>query len=186
MQQQPSVIATGDFLYFAPAGQAFTIPGAGTVGVAAKPGAADAIWTTFALGSVKKPIMPKLASKEAVIMAPLPGTGIIAPKQVLRTEHNLTLEVEINEISRLSMAGFYQSPLIQLTDTGFFPLSGNGSFNGWLKVQRYDASNPGTPWQTQDWWVDLNVTDLATGENNIINPKFKFTWLYSALAGGAI
>ena len=184
MQAQPSVIATGDFLYFAPGGQSFTIPSAGTVSATAKPGATDPIWTTFALGSVKKPTQPKLASKETKIMAPMPGTGIITTKNVLRTEHDLTLEVDMNEVSRLSMAGFYQSPLIQITDTAFYPLSSSGNFTGWLKVQRYDAANG--LWSTQDWWVDLNVTDLAIGENNVINPKFKFTWLYSALAGTAI
>ena len=184
MQTQPSVIATGDFLYFAPGGQAFTIPGAGTVGAAAKPGPTDPIWTTFALGSVKKPAVDKITSKEVKVTAPMPGTGIITTKQVLRTEHDLMMTAEMNEISRLAVAGFYKSPLIQLTDTGFFPLSGPSSFTGWLKRQRYDASNG--LWVVDDWWVDLNVTDIKAGENNVINPTFAFTWLYSALAGSAI
>ena len=184
MQQQPSVIATGDFLYFAPAGQAFTIPGAGIVGVAAKPGAADSVWTTFALGSVMKPTTDKITSKEAKITAPMPGTGIITTKDVLRTEHDLGMTVEMNEISRLALAGFYKSPLIQLTDTGFFPLSGASNFKGWLKRQRYDATNG--LYVVDDWWVDLNVTEIKPGQNNIINPTFQFTWLYSALAGSAI
>ncbi|MDR3458006.1 MAG: hypothetical protein P4N60_11210 [Verrucomicrobiae bacterium] len=37
-----------------------------------------------------------------------------------------------------------------------------------------------------DWWVDLDVTDIGAKNDNILNPKFKFTWLYSALAGSAI
>jgi hypothetical protein len=184
MQQQPSVIATGDFLYFAPAGQAFTIPAAGTVSNSAKPGPTDPIWTTFALGTVKKPSMDKLTSKEAKITAPMPGTGIIVTQQIVRTEHDLTMEVEMNQISRLAMAGFYKSPLIQLTDTSFYPLSGPGSIMGFLKRQRYDATNG--LYIVDDWWVDLNVTELAAGENNIIQPKFTFTWLYSSLAGSSI
>lgn len=184
MQAQPSVIATGDFLYFAPGGQAFTIPGAGTVGAAAKPGPTDPIWVTFALGSVKKPTVDKVTSKAAKIMAPMPGTGIVTTKDLIRTEHDLVMTVEMNELSRLALAGFYKSPLIQVTDTGFFPLSGAANFKGWLKRQRYDATNG--LYVVDDYWVDLNVTDVAVGENNIINPKFEFTWLYSALAGSAI
>lgn len=184
MQAQPSVIATGDFLYFAPGGQAFTIPGAGTVGVAAKPGPTDSIWTTYALGSVKKPATDKVTSKAATILAPLPGTGVIAPKDIIRTEHGMVMTVEMNELSRLALAGFYKSPLIAIADTGFNPLAGGANFKGWLKRQRYDATNG--LYIVDDWWVDLNVTDIAVGENNIINPKFEFTWLYSALAGSAI
>jgi hypothetical protein len=82
------------------------------------------------------------------------------------------------------MAGFYKSPLIQLTDTSFYPLSGPGSIMGFLKRQRYDATNG--LYIVDDWWVDLNVTELAAGENNIIQPKFTFTWLYSSLAGSSI
>ena len=184
MQTQPSVIATGDFLYFAPSGQAFTIPSAGTVGSAAKPGPTDSIWTTFALGSVKKPATDKITSKAAKIMAPMPGTGIVTTKDLIRTEHELVMNVEMNELSRLALAGFYKSPLIQLADTAFNPLAQGANFKGWLKRQRYDATNG--LYLVDDWWVDLNVTDIAVGENNIINPKFEFTWLYSALAGSAI
>ena len=184
MQAQPSVIATGDFLYFAPAGVAFTIPSAGIVSATAKPDPTDTSWTTYALGTVKKPSVDKITSKEAKIKAPMPGTGVIVNKQILRTDHELQMDVEMNEISRLAMAGCYKSPLIQVGDTSFHPLAGAGSINGWLKRQRYDATNG--LYIVDDWWVDLNVTDIAVGENNIINPKFTFTWLYSALAGSAI
>ena len=184
MQAQPSVIATGDFLYFAPGGQAFTIPSAGTVSAVAKPGPTDPIWTTFVLGTVKKPSVDKITSKESKIKAPMPGTGVIATNAIIRTDHELQMDVEMNEISRLAMAGFYKSNLIQITDTSFHPLGGAGSIMGWLKRQRFDATNG--LYIVDDWWVDLNVTDIAIGDNNIINPKFAFTWLYSALAGSAI
>ncbi len=184
MQQQPSVIQTGDFLYFAPAGQAFTVPSSGTVSASAKPGAADAIWTTFGLGTVKKPAMDKVEAKEIEIKAPMPGTGIIVTQNIVRPERSLKMTVEMNELSRLGLAGFYKSPLIQLADTAFYPLSGTGSFQGWLKRQRYDAANG--LYIIDDWWVDLNVTDLAVDEGNILHPKFEFTWLYSSLAGSAI
>ena len=184
MQAQPKVIATGDFLYFAPAGKAFTIPAAGNVSDAAKPDPTDTIWTTYALGTVKKPSVDKVTSKEAKIMAPMPGTGIIAARQIVRTEHELVMTVEMNEISRLALAGFYESALIETGDTAFHPLGGPGSLMGWLKRQRYDATNG--LYIVDDWWVDMNVTDIAVGDNNIINPKFEFTWLYSALAGSAI
>ena len=65
MQQQPSVIQTGDFLYFAPGGTAYTIPVAGNVSANAKPGAADPAWVTFALGTVKKPTAAKVTAKKA-------------------------------------------------------------------------------------------------------------------------
>ena len=186
MQTQPSVIATGDFLYFAPAGQAFTVPSAGTVGPAAKPGATDAIWTTFALGTVKKPATVKKTAKETMIKAPLPNSGMIATTNVLRSELGFVMDIEMNEISRLALAGFYQSGLIALNATSFYPLAGIANFLGWLKIQRFDASlATGTPWLVEDWWVDLNVTDIAVGENNVIQPKFAATWLYSALAGAA-
>ncbi|MEI8288772.1 MAG: hypothetical protein WCH99_04820 [Verrucomicrobiota bacterium] len=184
MNQNPSVIATGDFLYFAPSGKAFTIPGAGIVSASAKPGPTDPIWTTYALGTVKKPSTDKVTSKEAKIMAPMPGTGIIVPQKIVRTEHEMVMSAEMNEISRLALAGFYKAALIESADDSFHPLGGTGSIEGWLKRQRYDAANG--LWIVDDWWVDMNVTDIATGENNIINPKFEFTWLYSALAGSAI
>lgn len=184
MQAQPSVITTGDFLYFAPGGQAFTLPAAGTVSATAKPDATDPIWTTFALGTVKKPATDKYEGKAVEIKSPMPGTGIIVTKQIVRPERGLSMEVEMNELSRLSLAGFYKSPLIAIADTSFYPLSGDGTFQGWLKRQRYDASNG--LYVTDDWWVDLDVSDLAIEDGNVVCPKFKFTWLYSALAGSAI
>jgi hypothetical protein len=58
------------------------------------------------------------------------------------------------------------------------------SLQGWLKRQRYDSING--LYIVDDWWVDVDVTDLSISDTNTINPKFKFTWLYSALAGSAI
>src|ERR1039457_2033051 len=105
MQAQPVVIATGDFLYFAPGGKAFTIPGTGTVSATVKPDPTDTIWTTYALGTVKKPSTEKVTSKESKITAPMPGTGIITTRQFLRSEHDLVMTVEMNEVSRLALAG---------------------------------------------------------------------------------
>jgi len=184
MQQQPSVIATGDFLYFAPAGQAFTVPAAGVVSAAALPGAADTIWTTFGLGTVMKPTTDKYEGKDVVIKQPLPGTGIIIPQQILRPDRGLTMEVTMNEFSRLSVAGFYKSPLIMLTDTAFYPLAGEGSLQGWLKRQQYDNTNG--LYKVDNWWVDLNCTKMDVHDDNVVSPTFTFTWLYSGLAGSAI
>ena len=100
-------LSAGDFLYFAPAGHAFTIPSAGTVSAVAKPGPTDPIWIKFVLG--------------------------------------------------IAMADFYKSNLIQITDTSFHPLGGAGSIMGWLKRQRFDATNG--LYIVDDWWVNLNVTD---------------------------
>lgn len=183
MQQQPSVVASGDFLYFAPSGQAFTIPGAGTVGVSSKPGAADPIWTTFSLGTVSKATEEKFTGKPVTISAPIPGTGQIAPRTVVRPTVGLTVTAMMNEMSRLALAGFYRSPLIQLTDTSFTPFSG-GPLQGWLKRQRYDQFNGA--WEIDDMWVDLDVSAMTTKEENIVQPTFVFTWLYSGLAGSAI
>jgi hypothetical protein len=185
MQQQPSVVAAGDFLYFAPAGQAFTIPGAGVVSATAKPGPTDPIWVAFALGTVGdgKPSNDKPDKKGVEIMSPMPGTGIIVTTNVIYPKRGLKMEVTMNELSRLALAGFYKSPLIQLTDTAFFPLSGN-SLQGWLKRQRYDQNNG--LFVIDDWWVDLDCTDLGSKEENLFAPKFNFTWLYSALNGSAI
>jgi hypothetical protein len=187
MQAQPSVIATGDFLYFAPGGKAFTIPAAGVVAATAIPDPTDPIWTTYALGTVRKPTQDKVASKEIKVMAPLPGSGTISLRTIIRPEHELTMEVEMNEISRLALAGFYKSGLIEIGDTSFFPLANSTGLQGWLKRQRYDASQSnGTPWIVDNWWVDLDVTEIAVSDPNLITPKFKFSWLYSALQGSAI
>jgi hypothetical protein len=187
MQAQPSVIATGDFLYFAPAGQAYTIPAAGVVAATAIPDPTDPIWTTYLLGTVKKPTQDKVTSKEIKVMAPLPGSGTISLRNIIRPEHELVMEVEMNEISRLAMGAFYKAGLIAVNATSFTPLSSSQSFQGWLKRQRYDASQAnGTPWIVDNWWCDLNCIDLAVSEPNLISPKFQITWLYSALQGSAI
>ena len=183
MQTQPSVIQTGDFLYFAPAGQAFTVPAAGVVGALALPGATDSIWTTFALGTVAKPTTDKPDNKPIEIEAPAPGTGIIYTTNVIRPKRGLKIMAEMNELSRLALAGFYTTNLIQLTDTSFVPLSGTGSLQGWLKRQRYDALNG--VYLVENQFVDLNVSDLSIVNTNVIQPKFEFTWLYSPLAGVA-
>lgn len=183
-QIAPSVIATGDFLYFGPAGQAYTIPQAGTISNISKPGPTDPIWTTFALGTVKEPPQDKFTGKAVTISAPMPGSGAIAPTNILRPTVGLTSSVTMNELSRTALAGFYKSPLIQLTDTSFYPLSRVAGLQGWLKRQRYDAFNG--LWITEDWWVDVDVADIAKDQENIIMPKFEFTWLYSPLAGSAI
>ena len=184
MQTQPSVITTGDFLYFAPAGQAYTIPSAGTVSGTSKPDPTDPIWLTFSLGTVAKPAMDKYVGKDVEIKSPMPGTGIIVTKTIVRPERGLTSEVEMNELSRLALAGFYKTNLIQLADTSFHPLGGNGSLQGWLKRQRYDANNG--LYIVDDWYVDLDVVSLDPKDTNTISPKIKFTWLYSPLAGSAI
>src|SRR5437899_182244 len=98
MQQQPKVIATGDFLYFAPEGKDFTLPAPGTVSSSSKPGATDGLWTTYVLGTVKKPTVDKIDSKPVKIKAPMPGTGTIVTMDIKRTEHDLTMEVEMNEL----------------------------------------------------------------------------------------
>ncbi len=186
MQQNstPTVIQTGDFLYFAPAGQAFTVPAAGIISSVAKPGALDSIWTTFGLGSVKKPTQDKVDAKAIEIKSPMPGTGIVVTQNIVRPTRGLKIMVEMNELSRLALAGFYITNLIQLTDTSYLPLGGSGSLQGWLKRQRFDATNG--LWEVADYYVDLFVTDLATDEENILHPKFEFTWLYSGLAASAI
>lgn len=185
MQQQPSVITAGDFLYFAPGGKAFAIPGAGTVSAIAKPGPTDPIWTTYALGTVGdgKPSMEKKDMKPIEIKAPMAGTGIIVTTNVIYPTRGLKQEVTMNEYSRLALAGFFKTNLIELADTAFSPLAGN-PLQGWLKRQRYDQFNGLA--QVDDWWVDVDCTDLGAKEDNIIQPKFTFTWLYSALAGSAI
>lgn len=172
MQQQPAVIASGDFLYFAPAGQSFTVPAAGAVSNSAKPDPTDPIWTTFSLGTVGKTPQDKRTSKEVKLMQPTTA-GTIVPVNILRPQHELTMEVTMNEMSRLALTGFYKSPLIQLTDTGFYPLTAS-SLQGWLKRVRWQN---GTPWITEDWWVDLDVQELAVEQPNVIQPKFVFTWL---------
>jgi hypothetical protein len=185
MQPQPSVIATGDFLYFAPAGKTFTVPAAGIVSATSKPGATDPIWTDYMLGTVMKPSQDKYSGKTVTIKAPMPGTGIVAPVNIIRPSHELTMEVEMNELSRLALAGFYKAVLIEPGDTLYNPLARGAGLQGWLKRQRYDQN--GNIVAVDDWYVDLDCTDLATQANeNIINPKFLFTWLYSPLAGSAI
>ncbi len=187
MQAQPSVIATGDFLYFAPSGQAFTIPGAGVVSASAIPDPTDPIWTTFALGTVKKPTQDKVDSKEIKVLSPLPGSGTISLRKIIRPQHEMTMEVEMNEISRLALAGFYKSGLIQVADTAFYPLASSQSIEGWLKRQRYDASQAnGTPWIVDNWYVDLDCKEIVSSEPNLLTPKFLFTWIFSSLQGSAI
>lgn len=180
MQQQPAIIATGDFPYFAPTGQPYTIPANGTVSNNAKPGATDPIWQTFSLGTVRKPVMPKYEGKAVEIKSPVPGTGFIVTRKIVRPERGLTLEIETNELSRLAMAAFYKANLIMLTDTSFAPLSGTGSIEGWLKVQRYDAGNG--VYDIGDWYVDMDCSDLKIEDGNIVCPNFKFTLLQSGIA----
>ena len=183
MDQQPSIVATGDFLYFAPSGQAFTVPGAGVVSAAAKPGATDPIWTTYALGTTSKATSDKFTGKPVTISAPIPGTGQIAPTTIVRPTLGFTVTAVMNEFSRLAAAGFYRSPLIQPTDTSFTPLSG-GPIQGWLKRQRYNQASG--LFMVLDFWVDLDCTELTLKEENVIQPQFVFTWLYSGLQGAAI
>ena len=172
MQAQPSVIATGDFLYFAPSGKAFTIPAAGVVSNAAKPDPTDPLWTTYLLGTVMKTPVEKRTSKEVKIMQPT-TSGTIVPANILRPQHELTMEVQMNEISRTALAAFYKAPLIEVGDTTFYPLT-SSSLQGWLKLVRWQN---GSPWLTADWWVDLDVQEFPVTEPNVIQPKFLFTWL---------
>jgi hypothetical protein len=175
MQAQPSVIASGDFLYFAPEGKAFNIPAPGVVSNAAKPDPTDPLWSTYLLGTVggSNPVtQDKRTSKEVMIKAPT-ITGTIVPTRVLRPEHELTMEVTMNEISRTALAAFYKSPLIETGDTTFYPLSSQ-ALRGWLKRQRY--SDTGL-WIVDDWYVDVDVTEFTVEAPNVYKPKFKFTWL---------
>ena len=175
MQGTPSVIATGDFLFFAPEGQNFNLPAPGTVSNAAKPSPADPLWTAFSLGTVMKAPQDKRQSKAVTIKQPTVN-GTIVPQTILRPEHELTIEVQMNEISRTALAAFYKAPLIQNADTVYYPLT-SSALRGWLKRQRYATANPGTPWIVEDFYVDVDVQEFVVTEPNVIQPKFLFTWL---------
>lgn len=180
----PKALALGDFLFFAPSGKAFTVPANGTVSNTSKPGAADTLWTTYAIGNVESFEDKMVDDNEQKIKGPLPGSGVIVTKDVVQTEQGLELEFTCNEMSRLAAQCFYRGQQLEANTAQFNPLS-TPPVKGWLKVQRYDQDS--LTHIVLDFWVRLKCTGgMKGGDGSIIKPTFNALVLYSSLNTAAI
>jgi hypothetical protein len=172
-------IVTGSQSTFFPNGVAFTVPAAGTAGVASKPGIADAGW--IALGPVKWAKSPKNKTEE--YMTPQPGAYVQSDEIVL--SKGLVLKGKLEMQSNIAVQLQQASALLPTSPTAggtFNPLSGSPCIKGWLHVQEYDQNNNLV--NVVDYWVSLKASGDTNNDDKATETPVEATVLYSTLNVG--
>jgi hypothetical protein len=174
--QATKSIATGDKIYFFRAGDAFTVPEAGTCGSGDKPAGTDPKWIN--LGVVKSHDDAHANEQVQEVMAPIGNSGILGLKKKVFTKIGLDLKFVTSEVSPLAMQAFYRTGNLDNTSAQFTPLI-SAPPEGWLKVQRYDQD--GTAHLIMDAYVQLDVTGgMKSGDGTLVEPEWTASVLSAA------
>lgn len=179
MNKARTVIGTHAFFF--PDGSAFTVPGAGTSGRAAKPGAADPAWFDMGVSDWTKSPQNKFSD----FMAPAPGARTLYDK--ITTAKGLKLKGKVMEQSNLTwklLLGLASA--FPLTGAGgqYNPLEGDPVIRGWLQLQQYNQLNALI--NTVDYFVALTVPgDVEFGENPV-DVNVEADVLFSTLNTGTL
>lgn len=180
----------GSHFWFAPVGDAFTIPGAGVIaqtGANNWPGTADPNWANWALGICESmQIDPKLGPREE-ILSPTPGAvqamdveipyAIPEVSFTLLQAGNLALQLGLNTEKLFGVTSVV---------TDFTPNGGGGpGARGILKAQKYDHKNV-LLWTFASWVMIELKSPLKGAPKSMTKPEFMATLLYSDNNEGAI
>lgn len=165
---------------FFPAGKAFTVPGAGTCGRQAKPGASDPAWINLGQIKVSK---DKQESTKIDRWASVPGRRVLYNRK--RVKRILTHKLTLQEFSPLIAQLLFGTLPLDGASTQFNAGSG-ADVQGWLKLQRYDDATGGLR-IILEHFVDLELTNELdfTGEE-FVDADIEATVLHSTLNTGSL
>lgn len=132
MIQKRKVIGTHAFFFTS--GVAFTVPGAGTAGRAAKPGPTDPVWID--LGICDWDIENVSTTED--LMAPSPGARQLYEEVV--TSKGTTYKGTLKQLSNLVFQLLFSTAALPVSPTAggqYNPDEGSPLVEGWLKLQQY-------------------------------------------------
>lgn len=162
---------------FVPEGVAYTTPSSGTTGVAAKAGAADAVWATYNLGDCEEfKIVPE--SDSAEVMGGDPGGLVIT--NIVPLSKKLKITFNAQQITPVVLQLLMGTLALTGASTQANFLEGQLIKKGWLKFQAYDVD--GTSRVLGDKWGALKITSAEPWSGkNIVKASFELTSIRSAL-----
>lgn len=170
----------GSHAFFFPDGNAYTVPGAGTAGRSAKPGATDPAWIDLGIvnGAPESPV----ESEKIEIFAPTPGR--LELYDVLETKRKRKGKIKVKELSALAIQILRRTAALTSASTQYNTLEGS-LVKGWLKLQRYDQTD--TIRDTEDLFVHLEVTgEIEMGGDGLAEVEFEYTVLHSIYNTGTL
>jgi hypothetical protein len=178
MNTQARIIGSHGFFFRD--GDAFTVPGAGTAGRSAKPGATDPEWID--MGVIDSSGITN-TSEEREIYAPTPGQ--LRLYDSIPTKNKLEGKITCEELSALSWELLFGT--LPLTPDG-----ANQQYNpqaqiqkkGWLKIQQYDQSD--ALFNTVDIYVRIKVDGEVKFDDNIVKVNLAAMVLFSTLNTGQL
>lgn len=174
-----AALVLGSHLYGFRDGSAFTVPGAGTAGRTAKPGATDPAWVD--LGIVEDSDANR-ESEEIVINAPSPGR--MREYDVIEGLDKLLLTATTKECSPLALEVLFKTAVLTGASTQFNPLAGTTK-KGWIKGTFYDSDD--VLRLTGDLFCHWKLTAaVPMGGGKLVECKWQFRVLHSTLNTFAI
>ena len=168
----------GSHTQIARSGDAFTIPSAGIVGVAAKPDPTDPCFMD--LGTIETGEFT-LGQSDHKLFGPAPGRLIMT--DIKETMQELTCKFTVNTVNPLAIETFFRTSQKlggQTVQKQFNPLTGPSRYC-WLHAQIYDDQDG--LFLTVDLWGKIRVNTFSL-KSEPTKPEFDFFNLYSALATG--
>lgn len=178
MNKKRSVFGTHAFFF--PDGVAYTVPGAGTCGRAAKPGAADPAWFDLGVSTWGKQPTHKIEDFDA----PAPGRRQLYDK--ITTRVGLTLKGKMMEISNVMYQMMLATAQLGLTGAGgqYNPLEGDPVVRGWLQLQEYNQEN--VLINTTDYFVAMTIPGDVTFDDKLLDIDVEAAVLFSTLNTGTL
>lgn len=161
-------------LYFFREGDAFTLPEAGTAGVAALPNANDTAWLD--LGSIED--WEDTVDGGNDLEAWTPVAGVLQLKDIIEIKPKFTLKATTNDMTALAYESFYRSNNDLSSLSGQFNPMFGALRKGWLHAQRYDQD--GTLNFSFDLWCRLKMTSGVKG-GDLLRPSWEAVVLHSTL-----
>jgi len=172
-------LIVGSHVYFVRDGDAYTIPGAGTAGRNAKPGATDTSWND--LGIIETAgVTP--SQEERKVYAPTPGR--LRLYDVHTTKNELDIKLGLEEMSPLVWELLFGTLPLTGASTQYNPLAAP-SKKGWLKLQQYRGDNDAA-FNTVDVYVKIKVDGETKFDDNIIKTNLTCMVLHSTLNTGVL
>jgi hypothetical protein len=174
-------IVIGAAAFFFPAGNAFTVPSAGTASRTAKPGAADTGWIN--LGEADWTLTPD--NKSTPFYARSSGKQMLYDK--ITTQVGLKLKGKLMEMQNLSfqmLLGTLALPVSPTAGGQFNPGEGDPIVRGWLQLQQRNAAQALVC--TYDLFVAMNIPGDVKFEEGPVDIDVEAELLASTLNTGSL
>lgn len=169
----------GAHAFFFRNGDAFTVPGAGTCGVASKPGPTDTGW--IELGVIQECNI-SVASEKIPVW--IPSSGSLRKSSTLVTKREIKVTIKVGQFGPFAIEMLFGTLALTSGSTQFNPLEG-GNHVGWLKLQCYDQSD--VQRLVVDLWVNLEVSgDVAFDGASLVSVTMEADVNHSTLNTGSL